>query len=268
MTKSSILIALSLIVSTLAATFSGLALLVVMGFLPPLRSPPSFDAQARSYLLKHPEVLVKSIQRFEDQKQALLENKNEIFKSPLSPTGGNPNGDVTLVEFFDYRCPWCRKARPLLNEAIKADNGLRIVFKEWPILGSNSRFAARAALASHMQGKYEPFHQALMTSASSVNETSTLEIAKSIGLDVERLKRDMESEAVNSEIERNFALAKKLRLTGTPAFVIGEEILPGFVDLAALQQTLACAGDFPARLCNDTLTTSFLSSNDMPAADE
>jgi protein-disulfide isomerase len=254
MTKSSILIALSLIVSTLAATFSGLALLVVMGFLPPLRSPPSFDAQARSYLLKHPEVLVESIKRLEDQKHALVVNKDEILNSQSSPTAGNPDGDVTLVEFFDYRCPYCRKAGPILKEAIQADKGLRVVFKEMPILGPDSMFAARAALASHAQGKYEPFHQALMSSPISVDRNSTLEIAATVGLDVERLKRDMESEAVESEIQRNLTLAKKLRITGTPAFVIGNEIIPRLVDLATLQQKIACLGGFPLRLCNNKIT--------------
>jgi protein-disulfide isomerase len=249
MTRSNLLIALSLSLSALAASVAIVALLVVTGVIESDRtSSTSFDAQARDYLLDHPEILLESIQRLDAKNRTaenneittgLLENKTEIFNSPSSPVVGNVNGDVTVVEFFDYNCPYCRKAVPIIADALKADKGLRVVYKEWPILGPGSEFAARAALAAHAQGKYEAFHQALMMSPSSVDEVATLEIAQSVGLDIERLKRDMEGATVKAEVQRNFALAEKLRITGTPAFIIGEEIVRGLVDLSTLQQSIA-----------------------------
>jgi protein-disulfide isomerase len=251
MTGSRILIVLTLILSALAAIISSFALLVATDVISQHRSlSTSFDVQARTYLLDHPEVVLESIQRLDEKNKAaendeiqtaLRENRAEIFNSASSPVAGNPNGDVTLVEFFDYNCPYCRKAEPILGEAVAADKGLRVVYKEWPILGPGSEFAARAALASKAQGKYEAFHQAMMTSSNKVDEVSTLEIAHTIGLNVEQLKRDMADPAVKTELERNFALAEKLRITGTPAFIIGDEIIRGLVDLAALQQSLASA---------------------------
>lgn len=251
MTRSNLLITLSLTLSALAAIISTVALLVVTGVIENNRtSSTSFDAQASTYLLDHPEILLESIQRLDDKNKAaetneittaLLDNKDQILSSPSSPVVGNLNGDVTVVEFFDYNCPYCRKAVPIISDALKGDKGLRVVYKEWPILGPGSQFAARAALAAHAQGKYEAFHQALMTSQGSVDEAATLEIARSVGLDVERLKGDMENPAIKTELERNFTLAEKLRITGTPAFIIGEEIIRGLVDLSTLQQSIASA---------------------------
>jgi protein-disulfide isomerase len=124
---------------------------------------------------------------------------------------------------------------------MEADPGLKFVFKEWPILGGSSEFAARAALASRRQGKYEEFHHALMTYSGSVTESSTLVVAEQVGLDIEQLKRDMEEPAISAAIERNKALANELRITGTPAFVVGRNIIRGLVDLNTLQQLIADA---------------------------
>jgi protein-disulfide isomerase len=246
--KLSVLLAGTLILSVLAS--AGTSLWISNRVLDRASvSSAQVEARMREYILNNPQVLLEAVQRQEEAKQAAEENAaksalvqhiDQLLKAK-SPIGGNPNGDVTLVEFFDYNCPYCRKAGPIVAEAIAADKGLRIVYKEWPILGPGSEFAARAALAAHAQGKYEAFHQALMTSSSSVDETSTIEVAKALGLDVERLKRDMEDEAINSELSQNYTLAEKLRITGTPAFVIGEKIIHGYADLATLQQAIAGA---------------------------
>ena len=250
--KSDLMLGASLFLSVIAAGLSGASLLVNSGVFGVAPSA-SRNIEMRNFILDNPQVLLDAVQRHEESQQAaendaiktaLVEQKKELLNGQ-SPVAGNPNGDVTIVEFFDYNCPYCRKAGPVITEAIAADKGLRIVYKEWPILGSNSQFAARAALASHAQGKYEPFHQALMMSSSSVDESSTLETAGKLGLDIERLKRDMESDAVKAELQRNFALAEKLRITGTPAFVIGEDIIRGFVGLDALQQSIASARQKP-----------------------
>jgi protein-disulfide isomerase len=152
--------------------------------------------------------------------------------------GGNPDGDVTLVEFFDYNCPYCRSVAPVMNEAEAADSQLRIVYKEFPILGPNSVYAAKAALAAHRQGHYLAFHQALMQANGKADSNLVLAVAAEVGLDAERLKTDMEDPAIQEAIDRNLALAQALRITGTPGFVVGRQILRGAVDLKTLQQVI------------------------------
>jgi protein-disulfide isomerase len=164
-----------------------------------------------------------------------------IFNDAASPVAGNPKGDVTLVEFFDYNCPYCRKAAPIIEELARGDPNLRLVFKEFPILGPGSTFAARAALASQKQDKYLAFHNAMMAYPGSIRETSTLEVAANVGLDVARLREDMEDPAIKQSIDRNLALAEDLRITGTPSFVAGKEIARGLADLEAMKELIAKA---------------------------
>jgi protein-disulfide isomerase len=173
----------------------------------------------------------------------LADRTQEITADPASPVGGNPDGDVSLVEFFDYNCPYCRRMGPILRQMIENDANLRIVYKEWPILGSGSVFAAKAALAAHKQGKYLAFHEALMEGPGKADESRVLEVAKYIGLDIERLRGDMDSDEIIQAIDRNMALARALQITGTPTFVIGSEIIRGAVDMAALETSVATARD-------------------------
>jgi protein-disulfide isomerase len=210
-------------------------------------SPDEFDRRVRDYLMEHPEVIIQAVQGLEARQkradltevQGVLEARaDEIFRDPDSPVGGNPQGDGTLVEFFDYNCPYCRKMAPVLIEAEKTDPQLRIVFKEFPILGPGSEFAARAALAAQRQGKYEAFHHALMATKEKVTEDSVLAAAAKVGLDVKRLKADMEDPSIQVAIDRNMALAAALRINGTPGFVIGEQILRGATELTVLQDLI------------------------------
>jgi protein-disulfide isomerase len=165
----------------------------------------------------------------------------ELVNDPTSPVGGNPDGDVTLVEFFDYNCPYCRRVAPVMAAAEAADGKLRIVYKEFPILGENSVFAALAALAAHRQGKYLPFHKALMTAKVGATPSSVLALAEKVGLDVDRLKADMKDPKLKAIVERNLALAQALRINGTPAFVVGDEIVRGAIDLETMQGYIAQA---------------------------
>lgn len=256
MSKVNAGLAVAIVLSASAAVLSGLALLFATGFLDAGRSPvaTNFEAQTREYLLESPEVLVEALQQLEERRQAaeanemetiLAERGQEIFNDPASPIRGNPDGDVTLVEFFDYNCPYCRKAAPTIEEALAADPDLKFVYKEWPILGPGSELAARAALAAQEQDKYQAFHDAMMTYSGSADETSTMTIAADVGLDVERLKQDMEDPAILAAIENNRALANELRITGTPTFIVGDEIIRGLVDLATLQRSIAEARDQP-----------------------
>lgn len=243
----------AIILSAFAVVLSGLALLFATGL---LDAPVSrqLQIQTRQYLLQNPEVLVEALQKFEQNQQVaeaneletiLAEHSDEIFNDPAAPIVGNPDGDVTLVEFFDYNCPYCRKAAPQLQQAVADDSGLKLVLKEWPILGPGSEFAAKAALASQRQGKYEAFHKGLMGFTSAINESSTLTVAGQVGLDVGRLKQDMKDPAILAAIERNRALANDLRITGTPTFVVGDQIIRGLVELETLQQSIAGAREKP-----------------------
>jgi protein-disulfide isomerase len=174
-----------------------------------------------------------------DEASALIASRrDEIFNDPDSPVGGNPAGDVTIVEFFDYNCPYCRLVAPTLEEIERTDADVKFIYKEFPILGPGSEFAARAALAAHKQGKYVMFHRALMAYEGRVGE-SAMEVAQTAGLDMERLKKDMDDPSIVAAIERNLALARTLRIAATPTFVINDGILRGAADLKAFQSVIA-----------------------------
>jgi protein-disulfide isomerase len=200
----------------------------------------------RDYLLENPEILREVIQALEAKEQqagvaaltdAIRERGEDLYRGEHDLVAGNPDGSVTMVEFFDYNCGYCKRAMGDVLALIESDDDLRVVFKEWPILGEGSRFAARAALASRQQGKYWDFHLALMETRR-VDETTTLEVAERIGLDVEQLKADMEAPEVAAVIEGNMQLASALGIQGTPAFVVDDQMIPGAVGHEALAQVI------------------------------
>jgi protein-disulfide isomerase len=206
-----------------------------------------FEQRIRQYLLDNPEVIIESLKQYETRRRTaelgevtttLQARAPEIFNDPGSPVGGNPDGDVTLVEFFDYNCPYCRQAAPVMIRAEADDSDLRIVYKEFPILGPDSMFAAKAALAAHRQGKYVPFHKTLMQADGAANESKVFEIAAAVGLDIEQLKKDMADPVIQDLIDQNLRLAFDLRITGTPGFVIGNEIIRGIVPLDTLEAAI------------------------------
>jgi protein-disulfide isomerase len=216
--------------------------------------PDAFERRVRDYLLKNPEVIVEAVQRLEARRyateesevQAVLKSRaNEVFRDPASPVVGNPDGDVTVVEFFDYNCPYCRKVASVVQEVEAADPRLRFVYKEFPILGPNSVFAAKAALAAHRQGRYAEFHKALMQARGAADQTSVLRIAAELGLDETRLKADMADPAIQSALDRNLDLAQALRIAGTPGFVVGDEILRGATDAGTLRRLVDKARNKP-----------------------
>jgi protein-disulfide isomerase len=209
-----------------------------------------FEQIIRDYLLRNPEVVGEALKVLERRQQeaetaqvrhVILARRAELLQDPASPVGGNPEGKTTLVEFFDYRCSHCRRAAPTVAEAERQDPTLRVVYKELPILGPASVFAAQAALAARAQGKYLAFHRALMAGEGELSEDRTLEIATAVGLDPERLRRDMAAPAITAIIERNYALADALGIRGTPSFVVGEELIRGAVDLATLKVVIEAA---------------------------
>ena len=204
----------------------------------------------RDYLKTHPEVIIEAAKALEAKEQeaqqqrakvAIEANRDKLINDPDSPVMGNPKGDVTVVEFFDYQCPYCKKMTAPLNDAMAKDSKLRVVFKEWPVLGPESLIAAKASLASQKQGKYKEFHNALMDTKGRLNETMIMSIAEKSGLDTKRLKKDMDAPDVQEELKQNQALATALQLEGTPAFVIGSQMAPGAINADTLKDMIDAA---------------------------
>jgi protein-disulfide isomerase len=204
----------------------------------------------REYLMANPEVLVDAMaeleRRQDNERDAIAQkgiekNKDALFRDPEAPFVGNPNGDVTIVEFSDYQCPYCKRVYSTLKSVVAADGKVKLVYKDLPILGDASKVAAVAALASIKQGKHDAFHEALMQSSGKLDSDRIYEIAASVGIDVAQLKKDMDDPAIKKLIERNLDLASELGVRGTPAFVIGNQFVPGAVDADALKQYIADA---------------------------
>ena len=200
------------------------------------------------YLMEHPEILrdmankldLDDKKREADARVGTLKNKApEIFHDAADAVVGNPNGDVTMVEFFDYNCSWCKKSIVEMKALIEKDKNVRVVMKEFPIFGEGSEYAARAALASVKQGKYWEFHQALFASENKVTIDVTDQIAAEIGLDVAKMKKDMEDPAIAANIQKTQILAQTMLITGTPAFIIDDQVFPGYTPLDGLQASLA-----------------------------
>jgi protein-disulfide isomerase len=202
----------------------------------------------RDYLLKNPEVLRDAIAELERRQAAMAEakarafiaqNAKLIFRSEDDLVMGNPEGTITMVEFLDYNCGYCKRAYPEVHELIADNKDLRLVIKEFPVLGPGSEIAARAALAAKKQGKYSEFYHALMQHRGGKSEASVLATATELGLDIEKLKADMTDPAIAATIARNYQLAEGLIINGTPAFVIADKIEHGAVGKAALAARIA-----------------------------
>ena len=162
--------------------------------------------------------------------QVLSSQRQSLEQDPNAPVLGNPQGDVTVVEFFDYNCPYCRRVKPHMEKLLATDTNVRVVYREWPILGEGSTFAARAALAARNQDKYVEFHWALMGLAGRVEEENVIDVAQDIGLDIAQLRLDMEAPEISEHIETSMRLARALGFNGTPSFVIGEALAPGLIE--------------------------------------
>lgn len=232
--------------------------LMVVAAAPSRAQAPAFDpAQAeairelvREYIRNNPEIIVEALQSFEAkqkadqtaaQESAIRRRQNELLRDAQSPTSGPATADVTVVEFFDYRCPYCKQVVGALTQLKRGDARVRVVYKELPILGPDSVVASRAALAAVYQGGYDKMHTALMLRRGTLDDDAVLAVAQEAGLDPMRLKVDMQRPEINAQIDRNRALARDLGIRGTPAFVIGERLVPGAIDLEAMRSLVAQA---------------------------
>lgn len=212
--------------------------------------PAGLGRSIRAYLMANPEVLVEAMQELErkqdtqrDQvaQKIIVERQAELLRDADSPFAGNANGDVVIVEFNDYQCPYCKRAHQTMKSVIGADGKVKVIYKDLPILGEPSRIAALAALAAVKQNKHLALHDALMDFAGKLDRDKILEIAVGVGLDKAQLEKDMEDPRLKQIIDRNMALAAALGVRGTPAFVVGKQFVPGAVDAATLRQLIADA---------------------------
>lgn len=242
MTMRSLLMQLLLAASVLAAPASA------QPFTPEQRE--SIVRILREALVQDPSILRDAITAMQEDEArqaqqavsaALSEHRAALERDPEDPVLGNPDGDVTVVEFLDPRCGYCKQLHPTMRELLRRDPMVRLVVKDIPILGPNSVFASHALLAAQAQGKYEPLLEALMALRGEPTEAVLKEMAGKIGLDWARLRRDMQDPAITRRIEGHLGLARALGIQGTPALVIGDALIPGAVDIAQLQAAVAAA---------------------------
>ena len=202
----------------------------------------------RDYLLENPEILIEVSKKLEEKQQAqenqqretsLAENAKDVFRMDGDFVAGNPDGDVTMVEFFDYNCGWCKRGLPEVLSLVEQDKNLRVVLKEFPIFGGDSDYAAMAALAAKKQGKYWELHVAMLGHEGKVTRETVDELAAAQGIDMEKLKADMNDPAIAKHLEQNQQLAKELAISGTPAFIIDNQVIPGYLPKAGLMASIA-----------------------------
>jgi len=228
---------------------------------PPARAQSFSDTQrgeiervVKDYLVAHPEVLQEFLSELEKRqsdadaakhRDGVKQYSQALFYSPRQVTIGNRQGDVTLVEFFDYNCGYCKRALADMLNLMKEDAKLRVVLKEFPVLGPGSVEAAQVAVAVRMQDptgkKYLEFHQKLLGGRGPADRAHALAVAKDIGLDMARIEKDMAGDEAKATLEENMHIAEALGLNGTPSYVIGTEVVVGAVGLAALREKVGTA---------------------------
>lgn len=177
--------------------------------------------------------------REDTQRAAIAAQRQEIFGVATDPVRGNPRGNVTIVEFFDARCPYCKRLHAEMGPLLRRDGNIRVVMKDLPILGPQSVVASRALLAAQRQGKYAEFYDALMSLRGEPTDAVIRSEAERIGLDYARLRREMDDPAIQQRLDANVALARSLRIEGTPALIVGDTLIPGAVPIAQLEQMIA-----------------------------
>jgi protein-disulfide isomerase len=199
---------------------------------------------------KHPEVMAQGLELLQKReqdasdsksKQAVQKARDRIYDDVVSPVGGNPKGDVTVVEFFDYQCGYCKMSEDSVEHLLKDDKNVKFIYKEFPILGPASADAAKASLASAKQGKYKPFHDALMAKKEHLTTELIMATAKDVGLDMDKLKKDMADASVTDEIASTLKLGQDIGVRGTPMFIINDNVYPGAMQPDQLKQAVSDA---------------------------
>jgi protein-disulfide isomerase len=224
---------------TIAVSICAAGAAIAQSFTPQQRG--EIETIIRDYFIKNPELIeeLQALAQSEKLKKVIVENKQILFNSPRQVTLGNPNGDVTMVEFFDYNCGFCKRALDDMMTLIKNDPKLRVVLKEMPVLSQGSMDAAAVAIAVAMQDKtgkrYFDFHQKLLLGRGQADKARALAVAKEVGADMARLEKDIGSDEVKAALDESFKLAEALGFQGTPSYVIGNEAVIGAVGVKELQ---------------------------------
>ncbi len=203
------------------------------------------------FLFEKPELILEAVDRYraDQEEQSKLSAQENLakhasyFEGKDLPSMGNPDGDVTVVEFFDYNCGYCRKAFQDLVKLVEKDKNVRVVFQEMPILSPSSHQMAKVSLAAHAQGKYFEMHNALMDYRGSQSNESFYKVAEGLDLDIEKLKADTESAAMNASINKYLDRGRSLGIRGTPGFIIGDKIYPGYIGMKGLEDGVKKARD-------------------------
>lgn len=242
--------------SLLAVAFASTSAIAANEGAGPLSAEQTKQIQqvVHDYLISNPQVLVEASQALQQQQmgkmqqtaqKGISQNAKDLFDNPNSPVAGNPKGNVTLIEFMDYQCGHCKEMSPIIDQLVQADPQLRVVIKEFPIFGETSEFAAKAAIASAKQGKFWPFHLALMKDEGPLSHEEVLKVAQSVGIDTTKLQNDMKEAAVTEQLKDNFKLAQDLGLMGTPALIVGNQggtktgFVPGTTSKGNLEQMIS-----------------------------
>lgn len=203
-----------------------------------------------AYIEKNPDLIIQSLnnwqrQQYEDQRkkaiETIKEKTSELHNDPNSPVAGNPDGDIVVVEFFDYNCGFCKRVLPSVNKLLEEDSNVKVVFKEFPILSENSRLISKYALAVNQvdSEKYYDFHSAMMKAKGSQSENALQKLAETLGLDAEKVKEAANSIEVNRQLMANNELGKGIGVSGTPAFIIGTRLVPGAIEYDQLKKIIA-----------------------------
>lgn len=200
----------------------------------------AIDAMVREYILANPEIIPEAINRLQEREvEKLLDSNRAEIEAPFgSAWTGNPNGDVVMVEFFDYACPYCRASKADVDRLLKEDKGLKVVYRDFPVLGPASDEAAMASLSAAKQGRYKPFHDAMFAAGRPSHE-KLISTVRQARLNEVQTARDLTSSALKAELGKNLDLGRSLGLTGTPAYVIGNRILSGAVGYDEMKKAIA-----------------------------
>ncbi len=208
-----------------------------LGAAPGAANKAAIEKIVRDYIMAHPEIIPEAINGMQAREvsKLLASNRKEIETPFPGTVAGNPNGDVTVVEFFDYACPFCRQAHADMAKLAKADPGVRLVYRDFPVIAPASDEAAMASLSAAAQGRYQRFHDAMFDGQEKVSHERVVSVVRSSGLNELRTAKDLTAAPLRAEIKKNIELGRALNLSGTPSYIIGDRILSGAVGFDALK---------------------------------